>query len=79
MHDCREIGKLLSDYLDGELDPETRSEMDEHLADCPPCLEFLDSFRSVVEASRSIHAEEMPHEMKDRLRRFLAAKITPRS
>ena len=72
---CKEIGKLLSDYLDGEIDPRIRGEMDEHFADCPPCLDFLASLRSVVEASRHVHIDDIPPEMKERLRRFLATKI----
>ena len=72
---CNEIEKLLSDYVDGDVDAETKAEIDQHMIDCPPCLDFLDSFRGVVAASRCCKIKEMPDVMRDRLRQFLATKL----
>ncbi len=45
---CRELMERLSEYLDGELDPEACRGMDEHMEDCAPCRAFLESLRRTV-------------------------------
>jgi anti-sigma factor RsiW len=39
---------MLSEYLDRELTAETCTELEAHLADCPPCIEFLNSLKKTV-------------------------------
>jgi anti-sigma factor RsiW len=38
----------LSEYLDREIDDTTFAAMQEHMADCPACLSFLESLRRTV-------------------------------
>lgn len=45
---CKEVFALLSDYLDLELPPENCDEIKRHLANCPPCVEFVESLRKTV-------------------------------
>ena len=40
-----EIKTLLSRYVDGELSPEERTRVDEHVAACTPCRELLQIFQ----------------------------------
>ena len=35
---CREFAEFLSDYLSGELSPETRAQFEGHLTVCPNCV-----------------------------------------
>jgi anti-sigma factor RsiW len=42
----------LSEYLDEELTPEARREMEEHLCGCSPCVEFLASLRRTMALCR---------------------------
>ena len=44
----------LSDYLDGELNPSRREEMELHLRDCGECASTLVSLRRVVGRARSL-------------------------
>lgn len=46
--ECRELFSRLSEYLDGEIDAAGCEAVDEHLADCPPCRDFLESLRRTV-------------------------------
>jgi hypothetical protein len=39
--DCKSIGGLLAAYLDGEVTPEERKQIEAHLPDCPQCHEEL--------------------------------------
>lgn len=49
---CRELLDFLMAYLDGELAPEVRAEFDRHLAVCPPCIDYLQSYRRTLELAR---------------------------
>ncbi|HHN74510.1 MAG TPA: anti-sigma factor [Acidobacteria bacterium] len=63
---CREIFALLSEYLDEELDASICSQLEEHLEDCPPCVDFLDSLRRTIGL---LQAEGRPLEAPPDLRR----------
>jgi predicted anti-sigma-YlaC factor YlaD len=49
MSDCSEIFAMLSEYLDRELTPSTCRDLEEHLRDCPECIQFVDSLRRTVD------------------------------
>jgi len=69
--DCKRIFALLSEYLDFELPPDACAEIENHLADCPPCVEFADSLRSTVELCRQYTPGAMPAPISDNARREL--------
>ena len=51
---CEEVHRFLDTYLDGELDPARRLELEEHLATCPSCQSLLEErqeFRTFFAAS----------------------------
>ncbi|MGH7409297.1 MAG: zf-HC2 domain-containing protein [Candidatus Methylomirabilales bacterium] len=41
MRSCREFIDVIPDYPKGQMDPDVARALDEHLADCPRCLDFL--------------------------------------
>ncbi len=45
---CNDAFAMLSEYLDHELTAETCAELEAHLADCPPCIDFLNSLKKTV-------------------------------
>lgn len=46
---CRELVALVTDYLDGVLPADWRAGVDEHLAGCGGCTEYLNQIRATVE------------------------------
>lgn len=46
--DCKFFTEHLDDYLDSELDQETRQLMHQHAANCPPCGERLESMTRLL-------------------------------
>ena len=44
---CPVLGDMLSAYHDDELTPEQRREVEEHMADCPDCLQTREEFQKV--------------------------------
>ncbi len=57
---CREVFAKLSAYIDGELTPEERRELEEHLCGCAPCVEFVNSLRRTVDLCRQFEPEDSP-------------------
>jgi anti-sigma factor RsiW len=55
---CREIADFLMAYEDGELPDAVRREFDAHLAVCPDCVAYLESYRATVALGRRAFADE---------------------
>ena len=62
--ECVALFSRLSDYLDGELDPAACAGVEDHMADCGRCREFLESLRRAVAHVASLHAPELPENFK---------------
>lgn len=45
---CKDLFAALSQYLDAELPPTDCAAIEKHIADCPPCIEFVDSLKKTV-------------------------------
>jgi anti-sigma factor RsiW len=50
---CREFIEFLHEYLCGNLPAEERAEFDRHLAECPWCVAYLDSYRKTIDLERA--------------------------
>ncbi|MCD6297293.1 MAG: hypothetical protein J7M30_09075, partial [Deltaproteobacteria bacterium] len=57
-----------SEYLDGELDDRACKELKESLDKCPECLECLSSLKKSIQLFKEAGEEEMPAEIRERLR-----------
>jgi anti-sigma factor RsiW len=57
---CREVLALLSEYLDGELEPAARARVDAHLAQCDVCERFGGRFKASVRRLRQALDEPPP-------------------
>jgi anti-sigma factor RsiW len=51
---CREIADFLLEYLSGELDATVQVAFAGHLARCPHCVAYLESYRATVRLARSL-------------------------
>jgi len=70
---CREVFALLSEYLNLELPPDACRSIEEHLAGCEPCIEFVESLRKTVELCRSYRPGELPAPLASDAREKLMA------
>ena len=73
---CQQIVDLLVDYLDGDLAAEQEQRLEEHLESCPPCVKFIDSYRSTSTVCRRALTIEMPGAVKSTLFDFLRTELT---
>lgn len=72
--DCMQIFAMLSEYLDRELPASTCGHLEEHLRDCPECIQFVDSLKRSVDLCRRYGASRPPEPVApDRLAELRAA------
>lgn len=45
---CRELIGFLDEYVDGSMPSAQRAEVDRHLAVCPPCVAYLETYRQTI-------------------------------
>ncbi|HDR14586.1 MAG TPA: hypothetical protein ENN79_03690 [Desulfobacteraceae bacterium] len=69
--ECRPYFALLSDYLDGELNPEIRRDLEAHLENCPACSQCLRSLKRSIELYHEASGQEAPPEVVARLKSAL--------
>ena len=43
---CREVVELVTAYLEGALEPDTRARFEVHLELCGPCAEYVEQIRT---------------------------------
>ena len=68
---CRDVIGLLGEYMEGALAAALVIRLEEHLANCPACEDFLQSLRSTRAAVRNLRSDDVPEECRVRLRAFL--------
>lgn len=54
---CQQVLDYLSDYLDRSLPAEELAHLDEHLAVCPECVDYLNNLRMTLSAARAAYTE----------------------
>jgi anti-sigma factor RsiW len=47
---CRELVEVVTDYLEGKLPDGDRVRLEEHLAECPYCEEYIAQMRETIDA-----------------------------
>ena len=76
MPDCSRILALLSDYVDGRLSDDIRRDLERHLNGCSDCTAFVGTFRSTVSLLQSLSEDDLPEELRLRLKAFLDKRST---
>jgi anti-sigma factor RsiW len=72
-YSCFDTEHLLFEYVEEELPADVRAKLDKHIADCPPCIEYVNGYRRTIQAMRqhALPPTEMPDELRRRLAEFL--------
>ena len=71
---CKELVYLLGDYLDGSMDEYLRRDLDDHIALCDSCTNFLNTYDKTRSICRQVQLDEIPEEFRERLKSFVINK-----
>jgi anti-sigma factor RsiW len=75
---CRDFAEFLAQYLTGDLALAERTEFEAHLAECPTCVAYLDTYQKTIQLSKTAYAhpeDQVPDDVPEQLvRAILAAR-----
>jgi hypothetical protein len=71
--ECTQTKKLLYEFVENELSRDIHQKLENHLSDCPGCLEYVKSYRRTVELTHHHGLSEtpMPPELRQKLHEFI--------
>ena len=72
---CKHVWAQISNYIDGEVSPEMRADIEQHLAHCRHCAAVLDSTRNILILMADDRTFEIPVGYSDRLHARLQQEI----
>lgn len=61
---CRELVEVITDYLVGTLPTVDRGRFEEHLRECPYCMNYLEQMRVTVETLGQLREESLSVEAR---------------
>ncbi|WP_196804076.1 anti-sigma factor [Marmoricola sp. URHB0036] len=64
---CREAVSLVTAYLDDALGVEDHERFEEHLGECPHCLEHLQQIQATIRVTGSLRTEDLDPRQRDDL------------
>ena len=65
----------LSEYLDGQLDTNVMTELEEHLKNCEDCRLVVDTTKKTVQIFCNSDPVPLPDDMRERLHRALFSRL----
>ncbi|HYW67015.1 MAG TPA: anti-sigma factor [Candidatus Dormibacteraeota bacterium] len=78
---CKNVWEHISEYLDQQLTPEVRAEIEKHLESCEVCSAILDSTRNVLVLTADDRTYELPvgysKRLHDRLQKAVHQEPDP--
>ena len=75
---CRGVIQELSTYLDGELDPQARLELERHLERCEDCRMVVDTTKKTIQIFCNSEPLALPVDVHNRLHEALAKRLGKR-
>jgi predicted anti-sigma-YlaC factor YlaD len=72
---CVEVGSLLCEYVDGELNTSLTDLIDNHVSSCEACRSLFESYQKTVFLARDLPEYKVTVEAQNRLRTSLNKKL----
>ena len=69
--ECKELLKILNEYVDGDIDAGVCEQFEKHMADCNPCQIVVDNIRRTIQIYKNDEPFELPPEFTQRLHQTL--------
>jgi anti-sigma factor RsiW len=68
---CKGVIRELSNYIDGDLDPALKQELELHLEHCEDCTMVVDQTRKTIRIFSGAELVALPEDVRSRLHRVL--------
>jgi RNA polymerase sigma-70 factor (ECF subfamily) len=75
---CPDVVDLLSRHLEGEIDPVTCTEMEQHVATCARCQHACDSLRQTLRLCGAAPTLVVPQELQESIRKGIRSLLAER-
>ncbi len=72
---CKKVIVEISSYLDGVLDPSTKSELELHLSRCTDCRLVVDTCRKTIQIFCNSEPVPLPDDVRSRLHSALLERF----
>ena len=72
---CEQLVELLVEYVDGDLDRASHAGVESHLAACPDCQHFVNTYAATIQLAERAFTAELPEDVKLAMERELRTKI----
>lgn len=64
---CQEFVEMVTDYLEGVMPAVEQERFAAHIADCPPCLYYLEQIRQTIHTLGALREEQIAPDARARL------------
>lgn len=71
---CKGVIRKLSNYIDGDLDPAVKQELERHFARCEDCSMIVDATRKTIQLYCGSEPVALPSDLRERLDTALRQK-----
>lgn len=71
---CKDFLKELNEYLDGNIDVQLKTELEEHLQWCHNCFVVCNTTRKTIEIYRDNDVYPLPEPIRDKLHQAIVTK-----
>ena len=72
---CKGVIRELSNYIDGDLDPALKLELERHLEHCEDCTMIVDQTRKTIQIFSGSEPVQLPADVKSRLHAALHKRL----
>jgi anti-sigma factor RsiW len=66
-HNCHELLRYLSDYVDGEIDPQICEQIEHHVAGCTDCRTVIETLEGTIALYHALPEKRLTPGASDRL------------
>jgi anti-sigma factor RsiW len=64
---CQQVVELVTEYLEGVMEPHRRARFEAHLAGCDGCTNYLEQFRTTISVAGRLDISDVPAPVMDEL------------
>lgn len=76
MFSCEDVRAALGDYMDGDVSPDIRRDLERHLAECRTCQVVYDTTRKTLRIVTEGGSFEVPEAISERLINRIMSGLT---